>query len=769
VTESLVGYESVTLTGQPSLDTAEDAFQDGSLSSATYALPRELMMAGNGSMLFITDTDALAIRKADLLTEEVTTVATGVNSWGLGQNESGQIFATDRGSTPRVVSIDDSGNIFVLAGGSAGCNDGAGSFATFRSPGGMAFNPSEGDFYVADTDCFRIRRITQTGNVTTVAGGTGSFTADGPPSVAGFRSPTDVAFGNNRLFVNDDNRVRIVDITSGYVVTTLAGSRVNGRSDGIGTNASFSELDGIAYFEGQDGVGMVVTVDDTAHNVRLINAETAEVTTIAGSPEGLSGLQDGTSSLFNQPYGVDATADGGIIYVADRGNARVAMLTLTNVTIDETVTEEQLDETTLIVAIVVPLSIVLIIGFVVVGWCLYRSRRNKARESKETIPSGGGSSARASIFGSVPLHDPSDIKIFEKLGEGNFGTTYRAKLINNGTVVALKIPKHATAFSTDDVRELNALMGLHKHPNLLEFIGIVSIEGKVCVITAFYARGSLDKLHHKIDMVKEKRFLRIVRDVASGLKAFHDQNMIHRDLACRNLLMKSDGVVVIADYGLTQKVEVDKDYYMQHTSTLPWAWTAPESLRTRRFTTKSDIYSIGVAFWEILTKGKYPHGKRNVSILENHPARQIATGELKLEIPGDSKASDASRELVYSCLSFEPAARPSAYELLRKLEELGYAPTFYPGNVFLRVHEEAHKHDVSSPSAAGGYQDPIEVRGDVDGDVDGDEDTLRTDAGATYGRRANEKSEPDLRDGVEEESKHMYAKHETTQFRAKTA
>lgn len=88
------------------------------------------------------------------------------------------------------------------------------------------------------------------------------------------------------------------------------------------------------------------------------------------------------------------------------------------------------------------------------------------------------------------------------------------------------------------------MASLGRHPKLLDFIGVVTLSNKICLVTELCALGSLDRLHTKFDLAQKDRFLRVAGDVAAGLAHLHTIPIVHRDIACRNLLMKSDGTVM---------------------------------------------------------------------------------------------------------------------------------------------------------------------------------------------------------------------------------
>jgi sugar lactone lactonase YvrE len=214
----------------------------------------------------------------------------------------------------------------TLAGNAGqGSNDGTGSSVRFNSPGGVAVD-SAGNIYVADTANHTIRKITSGGAVSTLAGLAGlSGSADGSGSSARFNQPLGIAVDiNGTVYVADTGNHTIRKITSGGVVSTLAGSAGNsGSLNATGTNALFYEPEGVAV----NSTGTLIFVADTwNHMIRQITSN-GIVSTLAGSA-GTSGTNNGTGTgaLFYQPQGVTVDVLGNV-YVADTANATIRMIT----------------------------------------------------------------------------------------------------------------------------------------------------------------------------------------------------------------------------------------------------------------------------------------------------------------------------------------------------------------------------------------------------------------------------------------------------------
>jgi sugar lactone lactonase YvrE len=176
----------------------------------------------------------------------------------------------------QIQKITPGGVVTTLAGsGHDGSANGTGSAASFYGPYGIAMD-SSGNIYVADTWNQLIRKITSGGVVTTLAGGGAGFdsngfaipgNANGTGTAASFSFPEGVAVDSlGNVYVADSGNDLIRKITSGGVVTTLAGGGSGTATNGSGTAASFSEPTGVAV----DSSGNVYVADSHNNLIRKI-------------------------------------------------------------------------------------------------------------------------------------------------------------------------------------------------------------------------------------------------------------------------------------------------------------------------------------------------------------------------------------------------------------------------------------------------------------------------------------------------------------------
>jgi sugar lactone lactonase YvrE len=246
------------------------------------------------------------------------------NPSGITIDNTGQIYIADQlNHAIRKISI--SGQVTTLAGSSGlqGSVNGIGAAAMFSNPSALVSDPS-GNIYVADDFNHTIRKITPSGVVTTFAGLAGHMgSADGPANDARFKRPFAIARGSDgTLYVTEFDNHTIRKIAADGTVSTLAGSAGQaGTVDDNGSAARFDTPSGIAVTSD----GHVYVSDSGNHTLRKITPS-GDVTTLAGSA-GIFAFADGTGTeaRFHNPQGL-ALSPSGQLYVADAQNGRIRVV-----------------------------------------------------------------------------------------------------------------------------------------------------------------------------------------------------------------------------------------------------------------------------------------------------------------------------------------------------------------------------------------------------------------------------------------------------------
>ena len=324
-----------------------DAGDGGAATAAQLRTAWGVAADGSGN-IYIADTSNHRIRKVDVSTGNISTVAGNgtvgfsgdggaataaqlYSPLGVAVDGSGNIYIADT-NNQRIRKVDAStGNISTAAGSGAFGFGGDGGPATaaaarLRSPSGVAVDGS-GNIYIADTSNHRVRKVTaSTGVISTVAGdGTAGYGGDGAAATsAQLRLPSGVAVdGSGNIYIadRDNHRIRKVEASTGNI-STAAGSATGGFSGdgGAATSAQLRFPRGVAV----DGSSNIYIGDTASHRVRKVTASTGVISTVAGTGVLGYGGDGGAATSAQLNFTSGAAADGsGNLYIADAFNDRI--------------------------------------------------------------------------------------------------------------------------------------------------------------------------------------------------------------------------------------------------------------------------------------------------------------------------------------------------------------------------------------------------------------------------------------------------------------
>jgi eukaryotic-like serine/threonine-protein kinase len=291
-----------------------------------------------------------------------------------------------------------------------------------------------------------------------------------------------------------------------------------------------------------------------------------------------------------------------------------------------------------------------------------REESTIARSITQPAPPHGGDHAFVTLDGRY--------HVLERIASGGMGEVFRAHDAVLAREVAVKVLHRSLAGDPAFVdrfrREARAAAGL-AHPNIVAVYDWGAVDGIYYMVMEYVRGPSVRHLLNERGRLEPAQAVEILRQSLLALGHAHHEGFVHRDMKPENLLVTREGVVKVADFGLA-RAYADGRVTQAGAVTGTVQYLAPEQIRGEPADPRSDLYSLGIVAYELLT-GKLPFtGETAMAVAYKHlsdrvPAPSVSVTELPSELDGFvASATDRDREL-----------RPESADAMRMdLDEIAY-------------------------------------------------------------------------------------------------
>lgn len=254
----------------------------------------------------------------------------------------------------------------------------------------------------------------------------------------------------------------------------------------------------------------------------------------------------------------------------------------------------------------------------------------------------------------------------ELIGGGGMADVYKAqdKLLDRAVAVKILHQQYANdaEFVEKFRREATAAAKL-AHPNIVNIYDVGEDGGSQYIVMEYVSGPTLKEVIQQKGCLEPIEAVRIAKEIASALESAHRNNLVHCDIKPHNILVMPDGHIKVTDFGIARAVSAST---MTYSGSVMGSvhYFSPEQAKGTVITTKSDVYSLGVVLYEMLT-GQLPfNGETSVSIALKHLQEEpVPIRQLNPSIPPVLEA------IVQKAMSKDPDDRPSSTELYADLNQ----------------------------------------------------------------------------------------------------
>lgn len=243
--------------------------------------------------------------------------------------------------------------------------------------------------------------------------------------------------------------------------------------------------------------------------------------------------------------------------------------------------------------------------------------------------------------------DKYQINMRKLLGQGSYASVYLGRSAETGEQVAVKVIERKLFMDSYSLKSLQSEMEIMKkvnHENIVKLHGLYQTSNNMYIVTQLCDEDLLSYLNKQNKILPESDAKRLLKQIMKGAKYLHSNGIIHRDLKPANILMK-DGICKISDFGFAKNL--GQATIMKSIVGTP-LYMSPQLLKGIKYTSKSDLWSIGLIYYQML-HGRTPWPANNeVQLLNAIYSRKPAFAR---------EISEISKDFIEKCLQIHEKDR----------------------------------------------------------------------------------------------------------------
>ncbi|KAL6057223.1 Fibroblast growth factor receptor [Balamuthia mandrillaris] len=298
------------------------------------------------------------------------------------------------------------------------------------------------------------------------------------------------------------------------------------------------------------------------------------------------------------------------------------------------------------------------------GYQLHEARKDTQLKEDGEVDLEDGTTKGEKTVPEIPKAEVKYKK--QPVASGAFGIVYKGTW--RGRECAIKVSSNIILDKDlkDEFRRealiMHTLGGKENH--CVTLYGVMTTGKRLCLVTEWAEYGSAFDLlineKTRNENVAWESIVKIARDSARGLRYLHSLNVVHRDIAARNILVCKNYRAVLGDFGMSRVLE--KMYQTTKSDFGAVKWMAPEAIEVRKYSKETDCYSFGVFLWELCARQEPWHGLDVLAV-----ARKVLDHGERLQIRENEDS--VMKDLMIRCWDADPSQRPDMDEICAILEE----------------------------------------------------------------------------------------------------